>query len=88
MSEIIQENKKTNEHEFSFVENCYGIKLGWGGNGTTQAPLKRVDVFGTITSIRGMEGHSNIHKYEFKWTGGYYYINNTANELVPMLPRS
>ena len=87
MEEIIQNERNNCEYEFSLDEKCYAIKLGWAGHGTKAAPLRRVDVLGTISSIRGTEGHNNIHKYEFKWDGGLYYTNNLNKELVPILPK-
>lgn len=66
----------------SFVlgQKVIAKKLGWGGNGTTEHPLRRIDVEGEITSIKGISpDHTNIHKYEFTWKGGRMYTNSTPH---------
>ena len=83
--EFYKNEKHTNDYDFSLGEKCYCLKLGWAGNGTPNAPLKRVDVLGIISSIKGLESHNNIHKYEFKWDGGFYYTDNLKRELIPSL---
>ena len=87
MIDNTQEIKNTIEYDYSLGEKCYGIKLGWAGKGTPEAPFRRVDILGAITSIKGLAGHNNIHKYEFKWDGGYYYTDNLSRELLPILPK-
>lgn len=72
-------------HEFILDEKCFGIKLGWAGNGRPEAPFRRVDVQGVITSIMGMEGHRSIYKYEFKWEGGIFYTDNLQKKLLPVI---
>lgn len=72
---------------FNLGDRCVAIKLGWGGIGTPQSPLHRINVKGEITSIKGLEGHNNVHKYEFTWKGGRFYTDNKWNELIPFKNR-
>ena len=62
------------DNEFALGEKVIAKKLAWEGS-----PLRKVDVEGTITSIKGISpNHNNINKYEFTWRGGRYY-NNGSN---------
>ncbi len=82
-------NLKPTIVDFYLGQKVIAKKLGWGGNGTTEAPLHRIDVEGVITSIKGISpNHDNIHKYEFTWSGGRMYTNGTphnSGELMGQL---
>lgn len=75
----------------SFVlgQKVIAKKLGWGGNGTAEHTLHRIDVEGEITSIKDISPeHTNIHKYEFTWKGGKMYTNGTphnSGEIIGLL---
>ena len=83
MQEFNSVNNISTPINFVFGEKCIGIKLGWGGLGTPESPIRRIDVEGIITSVRGLPNHTNIHKYEFTWNGGRFYTDNSRKELVP-----
>jgi hypothetical protein len=74
---------------FYLGQKVIAKKLGWGGNGTTEHLLYRIDVEGKITSIKGISSeHTNIHKYEFTWKGGRMYTNGTphnSGEVIGLL---
>jgi hypothetical protein len=62
------------DKEFSIGETVMVKKLGW--NFGDNEPLQKVDVEGTITSIKGIsELHKSVHKYEVTWEGGKFYNN-------------
>jgi hypothetical protein len=74
---------------FYLGQKVIAKKLGWGGNGTTEYPLHRIDVEGDIISIKGISPeHTNIHKYEFTWKGGRMFTNGTphnSGEIIGLL---
>lgn len=74
---------------FILGQKVIAKKLGWGGNGTTEHPLHRIDVEGEITSIKGISPeHTNIRKYEFTWKGGRMYtdgIPHNSGEIIGKL---
>ena len=88
MSNKAQSNNYKSSLSAVFIigDKCIAVKLGWGGDGSPQRPLHRIDVKGIISSIIGFEGHNNIHKYEFTWERGRFYTDNLENELIPLLP--
>jgi hypothetical protein len=60
--------------KFTIGQKVVAKKLGWMGNGSKEFPIKRCDVIGTITSIKGISpDHINIKLYEFTWSGGKFY---------------
>ena len=75
----------------SFVlgQKVIAKKLGWGGNGTIEHALHRIDVEGEITSIKGISlEHTNIRQYEFTWKGGRMFTNGTphnSGEIIGLL---
>jgi hypothetical protein len=55
---------------FEVGEKAIAKKLGWSND---NLPLRKIDVEGTITSIKGISpNHNSIHKYEFTWSGGKF----------------
>lgn len=74
---------------FYLGQKVIAKKLGWGGNGTIEHPLHRIDVEGEITSIKGISPeHTNIRKYEFTWKGGKMYtdgISHNSGEVIGLL---
>ena len=65
---------------FRLGEKVIAKRLGWEGNGSTDNPLRRADVKGIITSIKGISPtHTSIYKYEFTWSGGRMYTNGTPH---------
>lgn len=71
-------------HEFNVGDKAIAVKLGWTGDGTDKYPLKRCDVKGVITSVKGMPKHISVYKYEFTYDGnGRFYTDNLNNELLP-----
>ena len=66
-------NKMTTTKEFNLGERAIAKKLAWSYDGE---PLKKIDVEGTITSIKGVSpNHNSKHKYEFTWSGGKFMNN-------------
>lgn len=57
-------------------------KVLWVGSGTKEDPMRRADVIGEITSIRGMPGHTNKHKYEFTHERGRFYTNSEKFQKI------
>lgn len=92
-SDNLKNEKQCAIHDVStsFVlgQKVIAKKLGWGGNGTTEYPLHRIDVEGEITSIKGISPeHTNIRKYEFTWKGGRMYtdgIPHNSGEIIGLL---
>ena len=71
---------------FYLGQRVVAKKLGWGGNGTTEYPLHRIDVEGVITSIKGISPeHTSIYKYEFTWEGGRMFTNGRPHNLCEII---
>jgi hypothetical protein len=71
---------------FYLGQKVIAKKLGWGGNGTTEYPLHRIDVEGVITSIKGISPeHTSIYKYEFTWEGGRMFTNGTSHNSCEII---